>query len=196
MTRNSPPPAQEEDLAKWERFKEEAKARAHLHHFEGAVEKLEALCLLHAPEPGVAPERYSDGWYANEILLTISAVRTLLVNHPRNAAAEALRAGSLAGNWPAAQRWREQQEARRRGGLAPKHLPGLQAAVDRLVTKNPEANARELWDMIPESDGDPIDGFIVYRDGSKVIQVDDKTGQEKPIVFRSFGRYVTRARSK
>jgi hypothetical protein len=88
------------------------------------------------------------------------------------------------------------RNSRRKGGRAPKHLPGLQAAVDRLVTKNPDATAQELWNLIPEGEGDPIGGFIVYRDGSRVVQVEDATGREKAVLFRSFCRYVTRARSK
>jgi hypothetical protein len=90
------------------------------------------------------------------------------------------------------------QSSRRKGGSAPKHLPGLQAEVDRLAIEHPQATARELWNLIPESEDDsgPIGGFSVYRDGSKVVQVEHATGREKGIFFRSFGRYVTRARSK
>jgi hypothetical protein len=86
---------------------------------------------------------------------------------------------------------------RSKGGRAPKHLPGLQATVDRLAAEHPDATAQELWDLIPAADDDdPVDGFIVYRDGSKVVQVNDTTGGEKAISFRSFCRYVSRARSK
>ncbi len=184
----------------WKRNKEELKARARFYtSFDGAVESLEALCLRHSPEPpNTIPERFSDGWYAQEILQAIYAARFhLKEGHARAAAIEALTAGARAGEWPAAQQWRVRQEARRRGGHAQKYLPGLQAAVDRLVTANPEATAHELWDLIPESeDAGPIDGFIVYRDGPKVFQVEDETGREKAISFRSFCRYVTRARSK
>jgi hypothetical protein len=189
-------------LSPWERNKEELKARARLYtSFDGAVERLEALCLRHSPEPPNAiPERFSDGWYAQEILQAIYAARFhLKEGHARAAAIEALTAGARAGEWPAAQQWRVQQEARRRGGHAPKYLPGLQAAVDRLAAEHPKAIARDLWNLIPESGetaSDPIGGFIVYRDGSNVVQVEDKTGRDKPIKFRSFCRYVTRARSK
>ena len=39
-----------------------------------------------------------------------------------------------------------------------------------------------------------MDGFIVYRDGDKVVQVDDSTFKDKAVRLRSFSRYVTRAR--
>jgi hypothetical protein len=219
MKKNDPPPVREhssntlDDPSVLKRYTEQLKANAPLRSFEGAVKSLEALCLQHAPERFTTPEpperfdperittpeRFSDGWYADEILLAIRAARSLLKEgQPNHAAAEALLAGSLAGNWPAAQRWREQQEARRRGGLAAKHLPGLQAEVNRLAAENPNATARELWNLLPEGgdDDEPIDGFIVYRDGPKVVQVEHKTAGVKAISFRSFCRYVTRARSK
>jgi hypothetical protein len=204
MKRNDPPPVREyspntlDDPSTWKRYIERLKANVALHRFEEAVKTLEALCLQHAPEPLTTPERFSDGWYAREILLFIRFTRfNLEKGHPNHAATDALSAGVLAGAWPAAQLWREQQEARRRGGRAPKHLFGLQAVVDRLVIDNPKATAQELWNRIPESeDGDLNGGFTVYRDGSKVIQVDDETGRDKAISFRSFCRYVTRARSK
>ncbi len=85
---------------------------------------------------------------------------------------------------------------RSKGGHAPKHLPGLQAAVDRLVAEHPKATAQELWDLIPAENDDSVDGFIVYRDGPSVVQVEDATGGEKAISFHSFRRYVSRARSK
>jgi hypothetical protein len=207
----------------FQRFIEHLKANAPLRSFEGAVKSLEALCLRHAPERftppeppesqepperfdperTTAPERFSDGWYASEILIFIGFTRfNLEKGRPNHAAAEAFSAGVLAGDWPAAQQWRLQQEARRRGGQAPKHLASVQAEVDRLVTANPKATVRELWDLIPEGrdagDGDSISGFSFYRDGSKIVQaVEDETGRrEKAISFRSFGRYVTHARNK
>jgi hypothetical protein len=129
-----------------------------------------------------------------------SARRLLAAGQADYAAGEAVLIGALAAesearhDWPEMGKWREQQDARRRGGLASKHLRGLQAVVDRLVTANPNATVRELWNLIPERDDDnPIGGFIVYRDGSKVVQVEDETGREKTIKFRSFGRYVKRA---
>jgi hypothetical protein len=90
------------------------------------------------------------------------------------------------------------RNGRSKGGRVPKHLPGLQAAVDRLATAHPEATAHDLWNLIPENDGDdePIGGFIIYRDGSKAVQLEDSTGREKAISERSFQRYVTRARRK
>jgi hypothetical protein len=206
MKRNDPPPVREhspnslDDPSNWQRYIEQLKANAPLRSFEGAVKGLETLCLQHAPERSTTtiPERFSDGWYASEILLFIGFTRfNLEKGHPNHAAAEALSAGVLAGAWPAAQQWRVKQEDRRRGGQARKLLPGLQAAVNRLVTANPKATAHELWDLIPESeDARPIDGFTVYRDGPKVVQVKEATGREKAIKFRSFGRYFTRARSK
>ncbi len=207
MKRNDPQPVREhspntlDDPSNWQRYIEQLKANAPLRSFEGAVKGLETLCLQHAPERLTTPERFSDAWYASEILIFIRFTRfNLERGHPNHAAAEALSAGVLAGAWPAARRWREQQEARRRGGHAPKYLPGLQAAVDRLVTANPKATVQELWNLIPESEPDdaPIGGFILYRDDSKIVQVvEDETGRrEKAIKFRTFGHYVTRARSK
>ena len=207
MKRNDPPPVREyspntlDDPSTWKRYIERLKANVALHSFEEAVKTLEALCLQHAPEPLTTPERFSDGWYAREILLFIRFTRfNLEKGHPNHAATDALSAGVLAGAWPAAQLWREQQEARRRGGRAPKHLFGLQAVVDRLAAEHPKVTAQELWNLIPESEPDdaPIGGFILYRDGSKVVQaVEDETGRrEKAINFRSFARYVTRARRK
>jgi len=207
MKRNDPQPVREhspnslDDPSNWQRYIERLKANAPLRSFEGAVKSLETLCLQHAPERSTTttPERFSDGWYASEILLFIRFTRfNLEKGHPNHAAAEALTAGALAGAWPAAQEWRvKQQEYRRRGGQARKYLLGLQVAVDRLVTANPKATVQELWDLIPESeDARPIDGFTVYRDGPKVVQVKEATGRDKAISFRSFGRYVRRARSK
>jgi hypothetical protein len=212
VKRNDPPPVQEhssntlDDPSVFNRYIEQLKANAPLRSFEGAVKGLEDLCLQHAPErrtPQEPPERFSDGWYAHEILLAVRAARSLLKQgHPNHAAAEALTAGRLASAWPAAQQWRLQQEARRRGGQALKHLSGLQAEIDRLVTANPDATVRKLWELIPEGrdagDADTISGFSFYRDGSKIVQaVEDETGRrEKAISFRSFGRYVTRARNK
>jgi hypothetical protein len=199
------------DPEEWERLKDAAEKQARLATFEGSIEQMERACLKtpgawpNRTNPNTPPSKLSLAWYAEEILFAIKSARRLLAAGQADyAAGEAVLIGALAAesearhDWPEMRKWRQQQEARRRGGLAAKHLPGLQAAVDRLVTENPNATARKLWDLIPESDatGDPIGGFIVYRDGSKVIQVDDKTGQEKPIVFRSFGRYVNRARRK
>ena len=201
------------------RYIEQLKANTPLRSFEGAVKSLEALCLQHAPERFTppepqepperfdpervtTPERFSDGWYASEILMFIRFTRfNLEQGRPNHAAAEAFSAGVLAGDWPAARQWRLRQEARRRGGQALKHLPGLQAVVDRLVTDNPAATAHEIWNLIPEAsdaedaeDADSISGFKVYRDGSRVVQRDGKTGREKDLSERSFHRYFTRAR--
>lgn len=189
---------EEVSLEEWRRWKEELKAQAPLFLFEGAVKDLESLCLQYAPDPDITPKRFSDGWHAREILLAIHMTRDHLErDRPRYAAAQAIRVGYLAGGWSAARQWRERQEARSRGGRAQKYLFGVQAVVDRLAAEHPKAAARELWNLIPESkDAHVIDGFMVYRDGSTVVQVDDKTGREKEVAYRSFPRYVKRARSK
>jgi hypothetical protein len=194
------------DLDEWERLKADARERARLATFEGSIEQMERACLKtpgawpNRANPNTPPSKLSRAWYAEEILFAIKSARRLLAAGQADyAAGEAVLIGALAAeaearhDWPEMRKWREQQEARRRGGRAPKHLSGLQAVVDRLVIDNPKATARELWDKIPESeDADTV----IYRDGSKVVQMDDTTGREKAITFRSFYRYVTRARSK
>jgi hypothetical protein len=197
------------DLDEWERFKADARERARLATFEGSIEQMEHACLKtpgawpNRANPNTPPSKPSRAWYAEEILFAIKSARRLLAaGQAEYAAGEAVLIGALAAesearhDWPEMRKWREQQDARRRGGLASKHLRGLQAVVDRLVTEHPKATARELWNLIPENGGDPIGGFIVYRDGSNVVQVEDKTGRDKPIKFRSFCRYVTSARRK
>lgn len=81
--------------------------------------------------------------------------------------------------------------ARSRGGRAPKRLAIVQDVVDQFVANHPGATAREIWDLIPggEDLNDPV-----YRDGEKVVQVDDRTGLERTIVFATFWSYVTRGR--
>ncbi len=81
--------------------------------------------------------------------------------------------------------------ARSRGGRAPKRLAIVQDVVDQFVANRPGATAREIWDLIPK--GEDLDN-PVYRDGEKVVQVDDRTGLERTIVFATFRSYVTRGR--
>jgi hypothetical protein len=199
------------DLDEWERFKADARERARLATFEGSIEQMERACLKtpgawpNRTNPNTPPSKLSRAWYAEEILFAIKSARRLLAAGQADyAAGEAVLIGALAAesearhDWPEMRKWREQQDARRRGGQASKHLRGLQEALNRLVTEHPKATACELWNLIPEGEGDnPIGGFIVYRDGSKVVQVEDATGRrDKAISFRSFCRYVKRARSK
>ena len=80
--------------------------------------------------------------------------------------------------------------ARSRGGRAPKRLAIVQDVVDQLVANHPGATALEIWDLIPE--GGDLDN-PVYRDGEKVVQVDDRTGHDRTIVFATFRSYVTRS---
>jgi hypothetical protein len=201
------------DLDEWERFKADARERARWATFEGSIEQMERACLKipdawpNRANPNTPPSKLSRAWYAEEILFAIKSARRLLAaGQAEYAAGEAVLIGALAAesgarhDWPEMRKWREQQDARRRGGLASKHLRGLQAVVDRLVTEHPKVTAQELWNLIPKSEPDdaPIGGFTLYRDGSKIVQVveDEKGRREKAISFRSFGRYVTRARRK
>jgi hypothetical protein len=85
-----------------------------------------------------------------------------------------------------------QKEARRKGGRAPKHLAGVQAVVDELVSAHPGATVEDLWSMIPEAD--PDRDRLVYRDDKRVVEVDDVTGRDGDIGRRAFERYVARAR--
>lgn len=103
------------DEAGWKRFKETAKEWARFNTFEGRVEQLEAICQR---IPGTWPNRpldahpdkYSQPWYAEEILRVIRFVRHHLERgHASHAAAEALTAGVLAAEAGARLKWQEMQ---------------------------------------------------------------------------------------
>jgi hypothetical protein len=172
------------DLDEWERFKADARERARLATFEGSIEQMERACLKtpgawpNRANPNTPPSKPSRAWYAEEILFAIKSARRLLAaGQAEYAAGEAVLIGALAAESEARHDWPEMR--------------------NRLVTEHPKATARELWNLVPEGEGDnPIGGFIVYRDGSKVVQVEDATGRDKAISDRSFCRYVKRARSK
>lgn len=92
-----------------------------------------------------------------------------------------------------------QRQQRQRGGRTPTRNRDLQALVDRLAAENPEATARELWELIPnEGDHDEDADLRIYRTGGKVVVVrEDRKGRvETARAYVSFRRYVTHARKR
>ena len=67
-------------------------------------------------------------------------------------------------------------DGRRRGGRASRRLVAVQNLVDQLVAEYADRTATQIWELIPES-RDP--DAPVYRDGKKLVAVDDRTGGER-----------------
>lgn len=131
------------DAEAWNRFKQQARQAAFASTFEATIADLEDTCRKHVPPSGGAPpEPTSDAAYALAILQSLKAVRHCLrQGHASHAAAEAVRIGVLAGEWPAARKWRAQQAQRiaagRKGGSR------RTVAADQ-VAENVEDSARRL----------------------------------------------------
>ena len=88
---------------------------------------------------------------------------------------------------------------RRKGGKAPKALKAIESAILEYLSDKPNATAKVLWRRFSEdaaSDPLSINGFQVYRDGDRLVQIDAETNLERSISFQTFRRYMTRARAK
>ena len=142
---------------------------------------------------GIAP----DGTVVSTFKVPLTELRACMLEPGRPFRVEGLQVdsdklpGALSDGFEAQVEKAVLDGARSRGGRAPKRLAIVQDVVDQLVANHPDATAREVWDLIPESDD--LDN-PVYRDGEKVVQLDDRTGLERTIVFATFRSYVTRGR--
>ena len=90
---------------------------------------------------------------------------------------------------------RPAEEARRKGGSAPKRRPMIWRQVLLLVKKNPSISDTEVWNSFAQAEPGS-DLRLIYRDGEKLVEVDDRTGLERTIRRRTLERYVTDARKK
>src|SRR5262249_1699312 len=101
---------------------------------------------------------------------------------------------------PLVRRDRARQAGTLKGGAALKKKPGIWEAVQKLVAQDPKITAEQAWNRFPESTltgrDDEMEGFLVYRDGDKLVQLDCRTGHETDVARRSFTRYVTAAKRK
>lgn len=132
--------------------------------FAGRIADLERVCRqtpgrrIEGHEP--PPRCHSRQWYAEEILLAISAARQWLESgHADFAASEAVVVGALAAeaearhNWPELKRWNEyraKQHARSIAGIQAKrdntarHDQALLAAVRAAYLKHPDYSRRAI----------------------------------------------------
>ena len=57
-------------------------------------------------------------------------------------------------------------------------------------------HTKKYWDSFPEAE-DPFccqigdDKYEVYRDGDKITQCKDKTGENRDVTYRTFEKYIT-----
>lgn len=89
------------------------------------------------------------------------------------------------------------REVKERGSKS-KTKPWIKPLIKDLIAADPKAGAAELWKKLDDAKTDSdepnirSDGqaWIVYRDGNKLIAVDDRTGQESSISRRAFQRHA------
>ncbi len=90
-----------------------------------------------------------------------------------------------------------------KGGRAPKRLPGIWQRVCDLVKASPTLTVAEAWKSIPELKQPKdrpmaihVNGhtFEIYRDGNKLVEVEDRTGRERSITYDTFRGYLKAAR--
>ena len=86
-----------------------------------------------------------------------------------------------------------------KGGASPKKKKGILSALEAFLSGKPDLTCKKAWDRFPDSwtplpittpDGESFD---LYRAGEHLTQVDDKTGKEASIKFRTFKRYFAEA---
>jgi hypothetical protein len=85
-----------------------------------------------------------------------------------------------------------------KGGRASKKKAGIWAAVKYLVKENPNITAKQAWSRFPVGSHSirTTYGFELYRDGNKLVQLDDRTGHDVAITFSTFQRYISQAKSQ
>jgi hypothetical protein len=89
------------------------------------------------------------------------------------------------------------RKQRQAGGQAPKGLENIWIATCLLVAHQPLVKLGAAWESFPDAaeHGPERRGeLLVYRDGDKLVQLDDRTGREDAIEHDSFKRYLTKAR--
>ncbi len=86
-----------------------------------------------------------------------------------------------------------QRAVQRKGGTADKHSPGIWQRVLDLVRGNPKITVGEAWRSFPEHRPGDTD-TLIYRDGNRLVEVDDRTGRERPITYDTFRGYLKAAR--
>jgi len=87
------------------------------------------------------------------------------------------------------------QQARQRGGRAPKRLPGINKRVLELVRANPQISVAEVWKSFPEPRAGDTE-TLIYRDGGKVVEVDNRTSRERSITYNTFRGYLKVAKNR
>jgi len=94
------------------------------------------------------------------------------------------------------QRLKERNSERaRRGGQAPKRLPGVWGRVCELIRKNPRITVAAVWKLFPDVNQARSESeILIYRDGNKLVELDDRTGRERPITYDTFRGYLRDAR--
>ncbi len=96
-----------------------------------------------------------------------------------------------------AERMKTTRNAQCRGGAAPKRLlPGVWKRLREYVETHPRASVREAWESFPPADHRVEVEGLIYRDGDKLVEVDDNTGRDHAISRRSFERYLTLAKEQ
>ena len=95
--------------------------------------------------------------------------------------------------------WRA-RESRSHGGRS--KLEGIQQAIEIMIKMHPSISNADAWAWFPEAhnpreiETDNAD-YKIYRDGERLLQVDNFTGAEESISRRAFeDGYLTPARKK
>jgi hypothetical protein len=72
--------------------------------------------------------------------------------------------------------WQRESTGPLKGGRTPKRKPGIWQRVLDIVVADPQITAGKVWESFPEHrPGD--DESLIYRDGAKLVEVDDRTGR-------------------
>jgi hypothetical protein len=71
--------------------------------------------------------------------------------------------------------------------------------VKNLVRDDPAITLEKAWLSFPDAEActeDPVGDFVIYRDGTDLVQEHKTTGLGKKITRRSFKRYVSVAKKE
>jgi hypothetical protein len=93
-------------------------------------------------------------------------------------------------------------QRRKDGGRADKSLKAVSEVIRKIISqKGMKYQAKEIWKEIEATGTDGVsvqvsnETYIVYIDGEKIVQKNDKTGRDKQRKFSTFLRYVTNVKN-
>lgn len=90
----------------------------------------------------------------------------------------------------------DRSEKKSKAGKKPKKAKAILCFIKKKRLENANATYKEIWDSFPEAE-DPFccqigdDKYEVYRDGDKITQCKDKTGENRDVTYRTFEKYIT-----